>query len=87
MNREKRTYAGKLFTADFYPIFSDGRRIPSRAPKTKRSTAEQEKYNHNKAVRNIVERVNANFDERDYYETRRLFPHLHRRPVRMHNGN
>lgn len=76
MNREKRTYAGKLFTADFYPIFSDGRRIPSRAPKTKRSSAEQEKYNHNKAVRNIVERVNANFDERDYYEHPTFIPAL-----------
>lgn len=76
MNREKRTYAGRLLAVDFYPVFSDGRRIPSRAPKTKRSTAEQEKYNHNKAVRNIVERVNANFDERDYYEHPTFIPAL-----------
>ena len=67
MNREKRTYAGKLFTADFYPIFPDGRRLPSRAPKTKPSTAEQEKYNRNKAVRNLVEIANVNFDDRDFF--------------------
>ena len=51
MNREKRTYSGKLLDVDFYPVFSDGRRMPSRKPKTKPSTAEQEKYNRNKAVR------------------------------------
>ena len=67
MNREKRTYSGKLLDVDFYPVFSDGRRIPSKAPKTKRSTAEQEKYNHNKAVREFVRKANANFDERDYF--------------------
>lgn len=61
MNREKRTYSGKLLDVDFYPVFSDGRRIPSKAPKTKRSTEEQEKYNHNKAVREFVRKANANF--------------------------
>ena len=66
MNREKRTYPGKLLDVDYYPVFSDGRRIPSKAPKTKRSTAEQEKYNHNKAVREFVRIVNANFDDHDY---------------------
>lgn len=67
MNREKRTYSGKLLDVDFYPVFSDGRRMPSRKPKTKPSTAEQEKYNRNKAVREFCRIVNANFDEKDYF--------------------
>lgn len=65
MNREKRTYSGKLLDVDFYPIFSDGRRIPTRAPKSKPSTEEQEKYNHNKSVKEFVRIINTNFDEYD----------------------
>ena len=76
MNREKRTYSGKLLDVDFYPVFSDGRRIPSKAPKTKRSTEEQEKYNHNKAVREFVRKANANFDERDYFMHPTFIPAL-----------
>lgn len=67
MQREKITKSGRLFEADFYPILSDGRRVPSRAPKTKRSTAEQERYNRKMAVKNFVRLVNANFDTGDVY--------------------
>lgn len=74
MTREKRTYSGKLLDVDFYPVFSDGRRVPSRAPKTKRSTEEQEKYNKNKAVREFVRIVNANFDKYDYWFHPTFFP-------------
>lgn len=74
MTREKRTYSGKLLDVDFYPVFSDGRRVPSRAPKTKRSTAEQEKYNRTQAVRKAVRIANANFDNWDYFFHPTFFP-------------
>ena len=67
MQREKITKSGRLLEADFYPILSDGRRAPSRAPKSKRSTAEQERYNRKMAVKNFVRLVNANFDTGDVY--------------------
>ncbi len=60
MQREKRTKSGRLFEASFYPVLADGRRVPTRAPKTKRSTAEQERYNHKKAAKNFTRLVNAN---------------------------
>ena len=66
MQREKRTYSGPLLEADFYPVFSDGRSVPVRAPKTKPSTAEQEKYNRTIATKKFIRLVNANFDGTDY---------------------
>lgn len=74
MIREKHTKSGKLFEADFYPIWNDGRRLPSRAPKTKRSTEAQAKYNHTQAVKKAVRLVNANFDTGD------IFMHITYRP-------
>ncbi len=65
MIREKQTKSGKLLEADFFPIFSDGRRLPSRAPKTQRSTAEQARYNRRQAVKKIVRLINTNFDGED----------------------
>lgn len=65
MIREKNITAGKLFQSDFYPCWSDGRRMPSRAPKAKRSTPEQEKYNKNKAVKEATFLINENFDGND----------------------
>ncbi len=67
MQREKQTRSGRLFEVDFYPVFADGRRMPTRAPKTKRSTAEQARYNRKKAVKNFVRKVNANFVTGDLY--------------------
>lgn len=67
MIREKRTFSGPLLEADFYPVFEDGRKMPSRAPKTKPSTAEQEKYNHAMALKKLIRLINANFDTTDYF--------------------
>lgn len=67
MNREKRTYSGKLLDIGFYPVFQDGRRMPSRAPKHKPSTEEQERYNRNQATKELIRKVNANFDTYDYF--------------------
>lgn len=65
MEREKHTKSGRLLEVDFFPVWADGRRMPTRAPKTKRSTEEQAKYNRKKAVKNFVRLVNANFDTGD----------------------
>jgi hypothetical protein len=65
MIREKHTISGRLLEADIYPIFNDGKKIPSRAPKTKPSTEEQIKYNKKKAEKKAVRLINANFDETD----------------------
>ena len=65
MEREKHTKSGRLLEVDFFPVWADGRRMPTRAPKTKRSTAEQAKYNQKKAIKNFVRLVNANFDTGD----------------------
>ncbi len=65
MIREKHIKSGKLFEADFYPVWDDGRRMPSRAPKTKPSTAAQAKYNKLQAVKKLVRLINTNFDEQD----------------------
>lgn len=67
MIREKRIYSGKLLDVDFYPVFSDGRRMPSRAPKSKKSTEAQEKYNRNQAVKEFIRIANTNFDNNDYF--------------------
>lgn len=66
MHNEKRIVSGKLLEVDFYATWPDGRAMPTRAPKTKRSTAEQEKYNRNQAVKKSVHIINANFDDNDY---------------------
>ncbi len=65
MIREKHTKSGKLFEANFYPIWKNGHRVPTRAPKTKRSTEAQAKYNHTQAVKKAVRLVNENFDTGD----------------------
>ena len=67
MIREKKTISGKLLEADFYPIFADGRKMQSRAPKTKPSTAEQERYNQKQATKRFIRLVNANFETGDQF--------------------
>lgn len=64
--KEKQTKAGKLFEADFYPCWSDGRTMPTKPPKTKGSTEAQKKYNENKAQRTAIFIINENFDIHDY---------------------
>ena len=63
--RNKKTIIGRMLEVDYYPIFDDGRRVPTRAPKTKLSTEAQAKYNRAKAKKKIVRLVNANFDNTD----------------------
>lgn len=65
--REKKTKSGPLLEIDFFPVFEDGRRLPVRPPKTKRSTKEQAEYNRRQAEKKIVRLVNANFGEDDYF--------------------
>ena len=66
MIREKKTKSGPLLEIDFYPVFADGRRIPDKPPKAKRSTKEQEKYNQLQAEKKLIRYVNANFYIEDY---------------------
>lgn len=65
--RNKKTISGPMLEVDYYPVFNDGRRVPTRAPKTKPSTEAQEKYNRAQAKKKIVRLVNANFDNTDYF--------------------
>lgn len=67
MQREKKTMSGPLLEIDVYPVFRNGYKIPSRAPKTKRSTPEQIKYNQNQATKKLVRLVNANFSGSDIF--------------------
>ena len=65
MIREKRTKSGKLLEVDFYPVWNDGRRMPSRSPKANKSTAEQAKYNKKQATKKLIRLINTNFDSSD----------------------
>lgn len=65
--RNKKTISGPMLEVDYYPVFSDGRRAPTRAPKTKPSTEAQDKYNRAQAKKKIVRLVNANFDNTDFF--------------------
>lgn len=65
--RNKKTISGPMLEVDYYPVFSDGRRAPTRAPKTKPSTEAQEKYNRAQAKKKIVRLANANFDNTDFF--------------------
>ncbi len=67
MQREKHTKSGRLLEVDFYPVWNDGRKMPTRAPKSKPSTAEQEKYNRQQSVKKFVRKINANFDTGDVW--------------------
>lgn len=66
MIREKHTKSGKLFEADFYPIWENGNKMPVRAPKTQLSTIAQQRYNDIMAIKKFVRLANANFDNTDY---------------------
>lgn len=66
MQREKQTISGPLLEADFFPIMSDGRRIPTRAPKQMESSEAQKRYNRLMAIKKFIRLVNANFDNTDY---------------------
>ena len=67
MQREKRTYSGPLLEVDLYPVFSDGRKIPTRVPKSKPTKEQQKKYNRLTAQKKLIRLVNENFDGTDYF--------------------
>ncbi len=65
MYREKHIKSGKLFEAEIYPVFRDGRRMPERAPKKRPSRQEQKNLNEKNARKKLVRLINTNFDEHD----------------------
>ena len=67
MEREKKIISGPLLEVDFFPVWADGRRMPSRAPKEKRSTAAQQKYNDTQMRKKAIRDINANFDSGDIF--------------------
>lgn len=69
MQREKRTISGRLLECDFFPIFENGAKVPTRRKKEKISSAAQQKYNELQATKKVVRLVNCNFDDSDYFMT------------------
>jgi hypothetical protein len=67
MIREKKIKSGRLLEVDYYPIWNDGRRMPTRAPKTKPTSEEQKKYNEKRAMLHFVRMINANYDTGDIF--------------------
>ena len=67
MEREKKIISGPLLEVDFFPVWADGRRMPSRAPKGKQSTAAQQKYNDTQMRKKAIRDINANFDSGDIF--------------------
>ena len=61
----KKIKSGKLLEVDYYPAWDNGKRIPARMPKKKRSTEEQARYNYRQTVKKVIRMVNANFDSTD----------------------
>lgn len=75
MIREKKTVSGPLLEADFYPVWNNGTKIPTRAPKTKPSTKEQAKYNQLVSTKKLIRLVNYNFHKIDYFSHLTYRPH------------
>ena len=67
MIREKRIKSGRLLEVDFYPVFSNGAKMPTRAKKAKPSPEEKEAYNRRQAGKKLIRLVNLNFDSDDYF--------------------
>lgn len=65
LTREQRVKAGPRMEVAYYQVWPDGRRVPERAPKEKRSTPAQAKYNHDQAVKKFLLLVLANFSKGD----------------------
>lgn len=61
----KKIKSGRLLEVDYYPAWDNGKRIPARMPKKKRSTEEQARYNYRQTVKKVIRLVNANFDSTD----------------------
>lgn len=65
--REKNIISGGIFEAEFYPIFSNGRRLPATGRRKKKhcSTKEQKNLNDKNARKKIIRLVNTNFSKND----------------------
>lgn len=61
MECEKKTISGNLLDVDFYPVWENGSKMPIRPSGCKPSSEAQKKYNNNKAIKNAVRQINANF--------------------------
>jgi len=67
IEREKKVLSGALMEVDFFPIWEDGRRLPTRAPKSSPSTGAQIRYNELCAKKKLIRLVNENFSKVDYF--------------------
>ncbi len=67
VERERRIISGPLLEVDFFPVTQGGKKLPERAPKSRPSTKEQEKYNRSQATKKVIRLVNANFDNTDIF--------------------
>ena len=67
MQREKQLKSGRLLEIDFFPVWPDGRRVPTRAPKSEITSEAQKKYNQQQAVKRTIRKINANFDTGDIW--------------------
>ena len=67
MIREKKTVSGPLLEADFYPVWTSGVKMPTRAPKSKPTCKEQKKYNELVSTKTLIRLVNHNFHKVDYF--------------------
>ena len=65
MIREKNIVSGKMYEAEFYPVFKNGRRVPERAKKTKPSSEEQANLNDKNARKKLIRLINTNFGKND----------------------
>ena len=54
MIRKQKIVSGRLLELNYYPVYCDGRRYPSRAPKTNLSTDEQARYNRKQAQKKLI---------------------------------
>lgn len=69
MERERITKSGNLLEADFFPVWDNGAKMPTRPKGTKPSSEAQKKYNNAMAIKNCVRLINANFDSSDLFIT------------------
>ncbi len=75
MIRKQKIVSGRLLEINYYPVYCDGRRYPSRAPKTNLSTDEQARYNRKQAQKKLIRLINTNFDSND------IFMHITYMPI------
>lgn len=67
MIREKRTKSGKMLEVDFFPVWADGRKMPSKSRECKKKPFEIEKSNRKRAIKKLIRLMNANFGTGDSF--------------------